>query len=132
MLTITKRYVHTTNILKNQPAHPPPEDHIVFADPPTSRMQTSSFSTLLHPDPAVTEAAEGKCIPVIISQGIPAELESTSDSDDELHHPKEVFDKEDGEYTGPDEEEVTQTKTLGMMIGLTCRRRSMVSSRKNW
>ena len=84
------------------PASPPPSD--VFSGP--SQLQTASVhptstaAIILHPESS--GPPQGMPIPVHISRGIPPELISHTDLDEELQHPDhpiEVDTKEEGECT---------------------------------
>ena len=96
------------------PASPPPND--VSFDVSSSRpsqLQTPSMHPtsdaviILHPEPS--GPPQGMPIPVHISRGIPPELMSDTDPDEELqypNHPIEVDTKEEGEFTDQDDQDM--------------------------
>ena len=88
--------------------------HIKFADPPASPpLQTASMhptsdaAIILHPEPS--GPPQSMPIPVHISKGIPPELMSDTDLDEELHHPGHPIEdgtKEEGDCTDEDDQDM--------------------------
>ena len=96
------------------PASPPPNDVSFDASSSgPSQLQTASVhptsdaAIILHPEPS--GPPQGMPIPVHISRGIPPELVSDTDLDEELQHPDhpiEVYTKEEGECTDQDDQDM--------------------------
>ena len=96
------------------PASPPPSD-VSFDVLPSGQSQlqaasvhpTSDAAIILHPESS--GPPQGMPIPVHISRGIPPELMSDTDLDEELQHPDhpiEVDTKEEGECTDQDDQDM--------------------------
>ena len=108
MFHLCKKEVSTSSFLIHQ-HHPPPRD--VFSGP--SQLQTASVhptspaAIILHPE--TSGPPQGMPIPVHISRGIPPELMSDTDLDEELQHPDhpiKVDTKEEGECTDQDDQDM--------------------------
>ena len=94
------------------PASPPPNDGFFdVSSSEQSQLQTASVhptsdaAIILHPESS--GPPQGMPIPVLISRGIPPELMSDTDLDEELQHPDhpiEVDTKEEGECTDEDDQ----------------------------
>ena len=97
------------------PASPPPNGDISLDVSPSGLPQlqtgsmnpTSDAAIILHPEPS--GLPQGMPIPVHISKGIPPELMSDTDRDEELQHPDDPIEdgtKEDGECTDEDDQDM--------------------------
>ena len=94
--------------------HPQPNDvSFDVSSSGQSQLQTASVhptpdaAIILHPEPS--GPPQGMPIPVHISRGIPPELMSDTDLDEELQHPDQPIEydtKEDGECTDEDDQDM--------------------------
>ena len=99
----------------NPPASPPPNSDVsmdVSSSEPTqlqtaSVHPTSDAAIILHPE--ASGPPQGMPMPVHISKGIPPDLMSDTDLDEELQHPDHLIEdcaKEEGECTDEDEQDM--------------------------